>query len=488
MKKRSVGLRVLAAAALAVTVVLAVLQQARGMDERFFSASIPGARALAHYLAGDYGGAAHWYRVTAAAAADPAPKTSWKSLIAGNHALAETLARRELAQEPDALTPSLTLAEVALGRREHTEALEHAGRVLASAPDDYDALLITALARTRRSEWNEALDALKRALRQDRTERRYTLFLTMLETTGDLDDADSPPLCLLAHLHRYLRGHDPRHDDLAAWYARRAIEAGDRADDAWVTVAIVDDRRGKQRQALAAFDRALAANPANTAALLGAADLRARRGELAAEYGLLRTAFQATPDDPFVADRLHDVLTRKLGDYRQALAAAETVVSASPDDARAWWRLGVVQAHLGDHPAALRSFERSIGLKSLPEAYEGMGHALGRLQRVGEAARAYEQAIQRDPFRAGPFVGLAALHARERRYAQAVVAYERAHRLDGARDLGQIVELCALYHEAGQVDRALSCLREVVARDPDNARGRALLEHVQQSLANRRPA
>ena len=80
--------------------------------------------------------------------------------------------------------------------------------------------------------------------------------------------------------------------------------------------------------------------------------------------------------------------------------------------------------------------------------------------------------------------GLALLHAREQRYPQALDAYEQARRL-GA---DQVVELCALYHETGKLSRAMGCLQDVLARDPENPRGRTLMEQVQRTAASRRPA
>jgi len=488
LRRRPVGFPALCVATLGVVLVVAALQRGVRMDARFFGDSMPAHRALLHYLVGDYANAAHWYRVALAASiVDAEQRSSWGALRAGNHAAAEVVARRELGQEPRAVQPRLTLAEVALARGQDTEALEHIGQALQLRPDDHDALLLATVAHAHRKDWSAAIDTLKRALRQDRVERRYTVFLATLEATGDVASSSNPPLCLLAHLHRYLRIYDPARADSADWYARRAIDAGDRADDAWVTIAIVYDTQGKRRHALEAFLRALAVNPANTAALLGTARLRADRGEIAAEYRLLRRAFQATPDDPFVADRLHAALVHKLGDYRQALAMEQTLVAERPDDARAWWRLGAVQLALGDHQAALDSLDRSAKLADLPETHEARGYVLRELQRTAEATEAYQRSIDLDPSRPGGYVGLAVLLARQRRYPQALATYERAYRL-GARDAEQVVDLCSLYYEVGKVGQALGCLGDLLTREPDNVRGRALLEHVQRTASVRRAA
>jgi len=56
--------------------------------------------------------------------------------------------------------------------------------------------------------------------------------------------------------------------------------------------------------------------------------------------------------------------------------------------------------------------------------------------------------------------------------------------------LGSLAALCwgTLDFLAGKVSRAMGCLQDVLARDPDNTRGRTLLEQVQKTAANRRPA
>jgi tetratricopeptide (TPR) repeat protein len=487
MKPGSVQFRTLCVVVLAVLLALAGLNRLSRMDARFFVGSTPGVRAVLHYLAGDFGGAARWYRTSLVGSVDPEPRTSWAALRAGKHELAATLARAELAQEAGARAPRLTLAEVALARGETAEALERAAEVLRTHTDDYDALLVSAAARARRHEWNESVDALKLALRQERTERRSTVFLAALEITGDLDDLETPPAAVLAHFHRYLSIHDPAQTRHATRYARRAIEAGDRADDGWVILAAVHAAEGRRRETLRAFDRALAVNGANTTALLGAAHLRADRGELASAYRLLRTAFDATPDDRFVVERLHVMLTSTLGATREALTLEQAQVAARPTDARSWWRLGTVQAQLADHAGALESFERALELRASPEAHEGRGWALRELGRSPDAVAAFQRAMELDPSRPGPLLGLAGVHRTHRRYVQAIASLERAREL-GARQGDQVVELCALYYETGHVGQASACLHELLAGDPDNVRGLGLRERLQKAANGRRPA
>src|SRR5258705_3758309 len=330
------------------------------MNRRFFVASIPGAQAFAHYLRGDYPSAARLYRVDLsrrAARLEPAQVWSWTMMMTGDLDGAAAEAGAEAGREPENPEPLLTLAEIALAQGELPRAIEFADRVLRLRRDDYDALLVIAVAQGRQGRPEDAIDALKRALRYERTERRFTVSLPVMEVTAELASRAQAarPACLLAHLHRYLRIYDPAHAATAAAYAEQAIAGGDRPDDAYVTLAVIQTKRGYRRAALEAFQHALEVNPRNTAALLGAARRRADRGEVAEEYRLTKAAFHATPGDAFVAASLHELLMRKIGDYRQARSMAETAASANANDAEAWWRLAHVMSHLGDHRGALEA-------------------------------------------------------------------------------------------------------------------------------------
>jgi tetratricopeptide (TPR) repeat protein len=219
-------------------------------------------------------------------------------------------------------------------------------------------------------------------------------------------------------------------------------------------------------------------NPRNTDALLEAARYRAKRRELAEEYRLTRAAYDADPDDSFVAASLHRLLVHTLGDYRQALTQAEAAVARHPRDAEAWLRQGQVQAHLGAHRGALQSYQQAAALgPRTADLEERTGHVLWQLGRDAEAFAAYQRAVALDALRPGPHHGLGALHAKARRWDDALREAEMGYTL-GGREVAQMVGLCGLYVETARKAEAATCLAEALSRDPDNAPALAMQDRV----------
>src|SRR4029077_7206682 len=82
------------------------------MDGRFFGRSFPATRALAHYLVGDLGAAARFYRIDLAQRAARVPPDqawSWTTMMSGDLERAAAEAREELRRAPDDPAPLLTL-------------------------------------------------------------------------------------------------------------------------------------------------------------------------------------------------------------------------------------------------------------------------------------------------------------------------------------------------------------------------------------------
>jgi tetratricopeptide (TPR) repeat protein len=464
---------VYASAALSLLVALYVDR----LDPRLWHRSPAGIRALVLYEIGDYAAAADAYRSHWRTYALDTGDAPFDALLAGDLAAAETLANQVLARHPADLGALLTRADVALQREAFDRALHDLARALASHADQFDALLLSSVARARSGEHGAAIDLLNRALRTGVVETRVTSFLQALAVTGELSARveGRRPSCLLAHYHRYLRIFDDRHTRLARAYAREAIAVGDRPADAWVTIGMTHRRHGENEEALAAFRNALAADPRHAEAYRGAAHAYSLRGDLAHEYQMTKRAFALAPADPYYAGDLTEILMDKLGDYPRALALARRRLANEGESTILLRHVGFLSAWLGDFDASLRYYRRAAALDPDDlDARRDVAWCLARQGRHEEAIAGYQEILAQAPEDARTHHLLALLYRDVGRYVGAADEFERAFRID--RNVApHLVELCLFQHLTGRFDRAAACLARVLAENPQHLLARTIL-------------
>jgi Flp pilus assembly protein TadD len=380
----------------------------------------------------------------------------------------------------------LLLAEAALERRAPEEAARLASRALAVAPDDGDAALMLSLAHARSGAPGEAIDALNRTLRSGRIGRRLLSFYQLLETTGTLAATSAPerPLCLLAHYHRYLLDFDESQAGPAARYARLAIAAGYRRADAYVTLGVLSEKAGRTDAALAAFQAAIQVDPRHAEAHRLAAVMYHQRGDLVNEYRMISTALEVS-GDVFYSEYFFDVAVNRVGDPARAAALLEPLLARAPTDARLRERLGYVWVLLGDETRAVEHYrEATILAPRTPSVYNGMGWALLRLRRTDEAVVALQRAVEIAPWWPEPHRQLAGTYYLAHRFRDAIAEAQTALRL-GDRNVSLHELLCNLYHDEVDLERAESCSRDLLARDPANVVARTLLPKIRQEASLR---
>ncbi len=463
-------------------------QQISQMDTRFFQPSLPGIKGLMLYMIGDYNGAAKAYRAhfqelyrTERTAGDPA----WDALIRGDLQTAEEISKKAIEKDPMAIDPLLNLGEIALENGKLDQALGWFDHVLQLETDQFDALLLSSVAYARSGDYGVAIDSINRAMRYDRIESRITSFLAALQMTGDLADLPKKqrPLCLLAHYYRYLRIFDESNGKIAIAYAKKAISAEDRPDDAYLTMGIVYYKQGKKQKALSVFHKGIEANPKNPELPRGAARVYSDRGDLANEYQMRRLARDARPQDPFYVDGLSYFLSEKLGDYHQALEITEQVLKVEPDSTRALHRAAYLYGFIGEYERSVEYYRRALSKEPRnPEFYMGVGYGLKGLGKNEEAITAYRAALSIDAYQPTAYLGLAHAYINEHRYREAIAAYEEAFRLDET-DMTLRTDLCTLYFDVSEYEHAVDCFREVLATDPQNPSAQHLLPYALRNIS-----
>jgi tetratricopeptide (TPR) repeat protein len=427
-----------------------------GMDERFFHASLHGAEGLVRYTVGDYAGAARAYRAHYSTGYEPLP---------GLPSVPSPSDKKSGAKPPD-VQGLLAEGEAALAPNDLDRAREIYAQVLALDTDQYDALLLTAVIESKRGRYGEAVGALNRALRYGRTETRIATFLTVLETTGDLGQlpAGARPLCLLAHYHRYLRIYDHAQAGGAIRYAEAAIAARDHADDCWFTLAMVYRRQDKPHASLEALRKAIGLNPRHAGALHAAGNIYQERGDLLNERPMRDRAFASAPNDVFYAEPLLDLLIVRAGDYREAVAVAETIRTLQPQNAVATGQLGEAYMLLGEYALAERYLREALASDSrMVRTHYALAWTLLQQRKYDDAITEYKVSIALDPFEVGPYLPLASLYQRQRRYEEVVKVLTQAIYL-GHQDANLYVLLCSAYSELRAVREYDACVSALLAR------------------------
>ncbi len=478
--------RILLAVSLVLIWILA-RQHIAQMDDRFFRLSLPGIKGLVLYTVGDYSGAAKAYRAHLEEefqAGGSTGHTGWDALLRGELGPARHFSQQILEKDPEDLHALLTLGELALMENAPAHALDLFGRVLKKEPEQFDALLLSAIAFARSDDQGRAIHSLNSALRTNRIERRITSFLMTLQETGDL--AQRPkgeqPLCLLAHYYRYLRIFDDSNAGPAISYAEKAIVAGDLPANAYLTMGVVYEKQKKRDEALTAFLKAIEHDPRHAEAYRWAATIYSYRGDLPNEYRMWKGSYEAAPDDPMYAIGNISFLYHKVGDMPQALEIALKASERAPQDVTLLRFVASIYKALGEEQPAVDYLQRALLERpDDAEIHSEIGLVYIEAGKYSAAFETFRTALARNPNHPAPHLGLAALHQQQRRFREAIGETEAAIRL-GAREPNVRAQLCSLYEWDGHHQQAADCLRIVLRQDPSNQMAINLLPYVQKNL------
>ncbi|BCW98842.1 MAG: tetratricopeptide repeat protein [Armatimonadota bacterium] len=199
-----------------------------------------------------------------------------------------------------------------------------------------------------------------------------------------------------------------------------------------VLLAIVRDAAGDRRGAVAAMEMALLVDPSNLDALSLAAPWFAAEGRSREAVAAAQRLCAALPDDPAPHIQLAGALVA-LGESDRAYCAAAKALSLSRGDCGVLMDAGRIFAACGDPAAALRCFQEVITREpSHAEAYFAAGEVTLQAGAFAEAAGIFQLGIRLDGSNAAAHFGLGNALARSGRLQSAVRAWERALELDPA--------------------------------------------------------
>ena len=157
------------------------------------------------------------------------------------------------------------------------------------------------------------------------------------------------------------------------------------------------------------------------------------------------------------------------GRLREAAAAYETLLRATPDDADVLQLLGVAFGQLGNHEGAALHLGRSLELNpDRPTVWLNLAQALHTLRRHEEALSACDQAIALDSALSGAYRLRGTTFAGLGRQQDAIANYGQAARLT-PNDPGTYVDLGVVLSAANRTADALVCFDRALELNPNLA-------------------
>ena len=385
--------------------------------------------------------------------------------------------RQALALDPGRASIELRMSEIAARLGESRRALDYAAQVLEHEPGSARALWLQGSALFNLGEPRKALDALQAAVAADSGQLDY--WRTLAHVAEQLDEV-------------------PRVAD--AW--RHAVDLDEDDGESWFQLAAAEARLGHFEAADSLLAEATALNPVRPGALFleGWIDENLGRGQEAVD--LYRQHLEQHPGDQTARRRLVNLLV-DAGRFAEAYENAQIVRAAQPDDPEALGveadlalRLGhtahgdqlldeMEQTEPDDPMRAVRAAEvlvrrgrpRDAGMRAERWAaahgsdYRGpviesqvrlaAGDSLG-------AVSAARRAVAMAPDSLGPRFLLGGLLQSGRHYAAAESVWAGVLAHDPTVTRAEL-ELAFCREQLGALDGATSAIRDVLAREPQNA-------------------
>ena len=212
--------------------------------------------------------------------------------------------------------------------------------------------------------------------------------------------------------------------------AERLLEAVVRAQPQHVPalnlLGVVFSRLGRNAEALASYDRALATAPNSIEAWYGRAMTLLAIGRPQDAIANFERVLATKPDFAQV-HLLRAKLLADLGRREAALEAIEKLLAIAPGLAEAWLGRSNILFEAKRYEDALSAADKAVAAKpNLAEAWHGRGNALNELKRHEEALTAYDKALAISPNFAGAWHGRGNALNELKRYDDALAAYDKA--------------------------------------------------------------
>lgn len=384
---------------------------------------------------------------------------------------------KALSLDPGRTGIELRVSEVAARLGDSQRSLEYAGRVLEHDPGNARASWLQGSALFNLGRPVESLKSLQAAVAADsqqvdywRTLARVAELLDQVElmATGwrhavELDDADGEAWFQLAAVE-VRRGHFEVADSLLA----EAVALNPVRPGAVFLAGWIQDGLGHPAEAMGLYRQHLAIHPGDQATRRRLVNLLAAAGRHAEAYKEVGIVRRAQPDD-LDAVGVEADLALRLGHVARAGELLDQLIASAPDDpARVAQTTGILVQRGREREAVVRAEDWA---RSHAADYRG-SMLVAQIRAVtGDTAgaeAAARRAVEMVPDSLAPRFVLGGLLQEHSRFAAAESVWaDLVHRGRAPARAGLQLAYCR--ERLGDVDGAVSAVREVLAREPDNS-------------------
>lgn len=262
---------------------------------------------------------------------------------------------------------------------------------------------------------------------------------------------------------------------------REATAAFDRAVDldpqltlAWAYQGRVLARRNLHTEALVSYTQAVSLQPDSARALVGQCTALNKTRQYEAAVAACEQALQDSDGDwwplgPVEAWTQYAQALAGQGQYEEALAATSRAVGIRPDYAAAWADRGVVLWYLRRYDEAIAATQEALTLDdTAARPWINLGSILRSLGQYGDALDAYDNALEREPNNPQLWANRSVAQWHLSRYDQAVLSANQAINLNPRFAAGWYNRGTALL-ALGRYDEALNAFVQVIALESNNA-------------------
>ncbi len=382
-----------------------------------------------------------------------------------------------LAADPGRAAIERRISEAYFRVGDAARALEYAEAALEHEPGDARAHWLMGGALFNLGRPVQALAALRAAVAAApdqadywRTLARVAEALDRIEEVAEawrhaaeLDDGDAEAWFQLAAAEARLGHFEVADSTLAEAAALNPVRPGILFLEGWIQEGL-----GRPDEAMKLYREHLGAYPTDQATRRRLVNLLARAGRHAEAYREAILVRSAQPDDPEAIGVEAD-LALYVGQVARAEELLDQLLAADPDDpTRVMQAAGILAGHGRARQALART---ELWAAAHPQDYRGALLVARSRSDVGDTTGAVgmaRRAVAMAPDSLAPRVVLGGLLQAARRFAEAESVWvEVTQRMPGAGRAG--MELAYCRQAQGNIEGAVSALRDLIAREPDNA-------------------